>query len=92
MRRTKDFLTSFLVTSFVGAILLLMVYETWALFTGHEPITNAVRGVIHEFPGWALVIAIVIGMLLGHFVWGGPGMAALRQLQAQRRGMDAGQR
>jgi hypothetical protein len=89
MRRTVDFVTSFLVTAFVGAILLLLVYETWALFTGHEPITNAVRGVIHQFPGWAFVIAIVIGMLLGHFVWGGPGMALVRQLIARQRGIDA---
>lgn len=89
MRRTVDFVTSFLVTAFVGTILLLLVYETWALLTGHEPITDAVRRVIHEFPGWALAIAIVMGMLLGHFVWGGPGMAARRLQAIRKREADA---
>ena len=80
MQRTMDFVTSLLVTAFVGAVLLLLIYETWALFTGNVPITNAVRGAIHEFPGWAFVIAIVTGMVLGHFFWGGPGMALRRRL------------
>lgn len=79
MQRTVDFIVSLLVTAFVGVVLLLMIYETWALFTGHETITDAVRGAIHEFPGWAFAIAIVIGMVLGHFLWGGPGMALRRR-------------
>jgi len=88
MQRTVDFLTSLLVTAFIGTILLLMIYETWALFTGHQPITDAARGAIHEFPGWAFVIAIVVGMVLGHFLWGGPGMA-LRRLQREFNARNA---
>jgi len=88
MQRTVDFLTSLLVTAFVGTVLLLLIYETWALFTGHPPITDSVRTAIHEFPGWAFVIAIVIGLVLGHFLWGGPGMA-LRRLQRETSARNA---
>lgn len=58
------------VTTFVGGILALLVYETWALFTGHEPITDIVRSSVKTFPGWAFVIAIVVGLAVGHFLWG----------------------
>ncbi len=63
-------LFSWLVTAFFGVIFLLLVFETWALFTNHEPITDYVRPAVHSYPGSAFVIAIVIGILLGHFLWG----------------------
>lgn len=63
-------LFSFLVTAFVGAIFLLMVFETWALFTGNKPISDYFRDAVHDFPGWAFAIAIVVGIVLGHFLWG----------------------
>jgi len=63
-------LFSLLVTALVGAIFLLLAFETWALFSGNEPITEYVRGAVHAFPGWAFAIAIVIGIALGHFLWG----------------------
>jgi hypothetical protein len=25
---------------------------------------------VHAFPGWAFVIAILVGITLGHFLWG----------------------
>jgi len=58
------------VTVFIGGILALLVYETWALLTGHEPITNIVRSSVKTFPGWAFAIAIVVGLAVGHFLWG----------------------
>jgi hypothetical protein len=61
---------SLLVTALVGAIFLLMVFETWALFTGNKPISDYFREVVHGFPGWAFVIAILVGITLGHFLWG----------------------
>jgi hypothetical protein len=68
---------SLLVTGFVGAIFLLMIFETWALFTGNKPITEYFRGFVHDFPGWAFAIAIVVGIVLGHFLWGsGRGLLA----------------
>ena len=63
-------LFSWLTTALFGVIFLLLVFETWALFTGNKPITDYVRPAVHAYPGAAFVIAIVIGMLLGHFFWG----------------------
>ena len=63
-------LFSFLVTAFVGAIFLLLVYETWALFTDHKPISDYFREAVRAFPGWAFVAAIIVGIIVGHFLWG----------------------
>jgi predicted ribosomally synthesized peptide with SipW-like signal peptide len=63
-------LFSFLVTAFVGAIFLLLIFETWALFTDNKTITDYFREAVHAFPGWAFVIAILVGVTLGHFLWG----------------------
>ena len=63
-------LFSWLVTAFFGVIFLLLVFETWALLTGNKPITDYVRPAVHSYPGYAFVIAVVVGLLLGHFLWG----------------------
>ena len=63
-------LFSWLVTGFFGVITLLLAFETWALYTNHEPITDYVRPAVHSYPGFAFAIAVVIGILLGHFLWG----------------------
>jgi hypothetical protein len=63
-------LFSLLVTIFVGAILLLLIFETWALFTGNKTITDYFREAAHDIPGLAFVIAILVGVALGHFLWG----------------------
>src|SRR5216110_2373462 len=73
-------LFSFLVTAFVGAVFLLMAFETWALFTGNKPTSDYFRDAVHAFPGWAFVVAILVGITLGHFLWGpatGAGAPAL---------------
>lgn len=61
---------SWLVTALFGVITLLLAFESWALLTGHTPITAYVRPAVHSYPGYAFVIAVVIGILLGHFLWG----------------------
>ena len=61
---------SWLVTALFGVITLLLAYESWALLTNHKPITDYIRPAVHSYPGFAFVIAVVVGMLLGHFVWG----------------------
>ena len=61
---------SWLVTALFGVITLLLGFESWALLTDHTPITDYVRPAVHAYPGWAFVIAVVIGLLLGHFLWG----------------------
>lgn len=63
-------LFSWTVTVLFGLITLLLAYESWALLTNHAPITDFIRPAIHSYPGAALVIAVVIGILLGHFLWG----------------------
>jgi hypothetical protein len=94
VRRLAAFATSWyfslLVTALVGTIFLLLVFETWALFTGNKPITDYFREAVHDFPGWAFVIAILVGIVLGHFLWGpATGMLAppprtIRQLLSKR--------
>ena len=61
-------LFSFLVTAFVGVIFLLLVFETWALFTGNKPISDYFREMVHDVPGVALVVAILVGIVVGHFL------------------------
>lgn len=63
-------LFSWLTTALFGVIFVLLAFETWALFTGNKPITDYVRPAVHAYPGSAFVIAIVVGILLGHFLWG----------------------
>ena len=68
--KTIGNLFSWLVTAFFGVIFALLAFETRALFTDHKPITDYVRPAVHSFPGYAFVIAVVVGLLLGHFLWG----------------------
>ena len=83
-------LFSFLVTAFVGAIFLLMLFETWALFTGNKTITDYFREAVHDVPSLAFVIAILVGITLGHFLWGpatgrlAPAPRRIRDLMARR--------
>jgi hypothetical protein len=61
---------SWLVTALFGVITLLLAFESWALLTGNKPITEYVRPAVHSYPGMAFAIAVVVGILLGHFLWG----------------------
>lgn len=63
-------LFSWTVTALFGAIFLLLAFETWALFTGRTPISDYIKPAVHSYPGAAFVIAVVTGILLGHFLWG----------------------
>ena len=83
---------SFLVTAFVGAVFLLMAFETWALFTGNKPISDYFREAVHAFPGWAFIAAVLVGITLGHFLWGpatgalAPAPRRLREMMGRRAG------
>jgi predicted ribosomally synthesized peptide with SipW-like signal peptide len=83
-------LFSFLVTAVVGAIFLLLAFETWALFTDNKTITDYFRDVMRDFPGLAFVIAILVGIALGHFLWGpasgllAPAPRNFRELMSRR--------
>ena len=61
------------MTALFGLITLLLAFESWALLTNHTPISDYLRPAVHDHPGWAFLIAVVVGMLLGHFLWGPPG-------------------
>jgi hypothetical protein len=61
---------SWTVTALFGVITILLAFESWALLTNQTPISDYVRSAVHSYPGGALVIAVVVGMLLGHFLWG----------------------
>lgn len=63
-------LFSWLVTALFGVLTLLLAFESWALLTGNTPITYYIRPAVHTYPGFAFVIAVVVGLLLGHFLWG----------------------
>jgi hypothetical protein len=65
-----------LVTALLGVVFLLLVFETWALLFGQTPITGYFRSAVHAYPGWSFAAAIVVGMLIGHVLWGGPAAAA----------------
>ena len=82
-------LFSLLVTAFVGAIFLLLAFETWALFTDNKTITDYFRDAAQDVPGLALVLAILVGTVLGHFLWGpatgllAPAPRKLRELMSR---------
>ena len=61
---------SWLTTALFGATTLLLGFESWALLTGNKPITDYVRPAVRTYPGIAFAVAVVIGMMLGHFLWG----------------------
>lgn len=60
---------SLLATLLVGVVFLMMVSETIALGKGQDPITNLVRSVLRAYPRVSYVVAVLIGMLLGHLFW-----------------------
>jgi hypothetical protein len=60
---------SLIVTLFVGVIFALMVSETIALHKRQDPITNLIRSLMRAYPRFSYVVAVVIGMLLGHLFW-----------------------
>jgi hypothetical protein len=60
---------SLIATLLVGVIFVMMLSETIALGQGRDPITNLVRSVIRAYPGVSYVVAVIIGLLLGHLFW-----------------------
>jgi hypothetical protein len=70
MRVAIGNIMSWLVTALFGVITVSLAFESWALLTNHKPITDYIRPAVHSYPGFAFVIAVVVGILLGHFLWG----------------------
>lgn len=65
-------LFAWLTAAFFALVTLLLAFESWALLTGNKPITDYIRPAVHSYPGYAFVIAVVVGILLGRFLWGPP--------------------
>jgi hypothetical protein len=60
---------SLLATIFVGVLFAVMLSETISLGKGRDPITNLLRSVMRAYPRVSYVIAVLIGMLIGHLFW-----------------------
>ena len=70
MRLALGTIFSWLVTALFGVFTIALAFESWALLTGNKPITAYIRPAVHSYPGAAFAIAVVVGILLGHFLWG----------------------
>ena len=60
---------SLLVTIFVGVVFILMLNETISLGKGQAPLTNLIRSLVRAYPRFSYIVAVAIGMLLGHLFW-----------------------
>jgi hypothetical protein len=60
---------SLIATAGVGIAFLLMLQEAIALKRGQDPMTNGVRAFIRRFPRGTYMLAVLIGMVLGHLLW-----------------------
>ena len=63
-------LFSWTITAIFAALTVLLGFESWTLLTNNTPITEYIRPAVHSYPGIAFVVAVVLGILLGHFLWG----------------------
>jgi hypothetical protein len=70
VRFNSEAILSLIATGFSLIVFLLMVEESIALRQGRDPMSNGVRAVIRRFPRVTYAFAVVIGMLLGHLLWG----------------------
>jgi hypothetical protein len=62
-------LLSLIATIGAGIAFLLMLQEALALRKGTDPLTNGIRSFVRRFPRSTYVLAVVIGMVLGHLLW-----------------------
>jgi len=69
MNLTAEAILSLIATAGVGIAFLLMLQEAIALRKGNDPITNGVRSFVRRFPRGTYVLAVLIGMVLGHLLW-----------------------
>ncbi len=60
---------SLIATILVGIVFLLMLAETVELGEGRDPITNRVRAAVRAYPGISYVVAVIVGLVLGHLFW-----------------------
>lgn len=66
---TPEAVLSLIATGAALIATLLMVEEAIAIGQGRDPINTAVWAAVRRFPRVVYVLAVVIGMLLGHLLW-----------------------
>jgi hypothetical protein len=66
---SPEAILSLIATAGALVAFLLMLEESIALRQGRDPMTNGVRALVRRFPRVTYVVAVVIGMLLGHLLW-----------------------
>jgi hypothetical protein len=66
---TPDAILSLIATAGVGIAFLLMLQEALALRRGRDPINNGVRAFVRRFPRGTYMLAVLLGMILGHLLW-----------------------
>ena len=66
---TPEAILSLLATGAALIVTLLMLEESIALGKGRDPINTAVWAAVRRFPRFVYIVAVVIGMLLGHLLW-----------------------
>src|SRR5258708_21038224 len=69
MNLTPEAILALIATSGVGIAFLLMLEEAIALRRGRDPMSNGVRAFVRRFPRGTYVLAVPIGMVLGHLLW-----------------------
>ena len=69
MQWSAEAILSLIVTVVVGVVFAMMVSETVSVARGTDPVTNHVRAAVRQYPRITYAIAVVLGMLLGHFFW-----------------------
>jgi hypothetical protein len=60
---------SLLATILVGVVFLLMLNETISLGKGQAPLSNLIRSLVRAYPRFSYMVAVLIGVLLGHLFW-----------------------
>ena len=69
MNLTPEAILALIATAGVGIAFLLMLQEALALRRGSDPMSNGVRAFVRRFPRGTYVLAVLIGMVLGHLLW-----------------------
>ena len=66
---SPEAILSLIATAGALVAFLLMLEEAIALRQGKDPMSNEVRAVVRRYPRVTYVLAVVIGMVLGHLLW-----------------------
>ena len=66
---SAEAILSLIATAGALVAFLLMLEEAIALRQGKDPMSNGVRAVVRRYPRVTYVLAVVIGMVLGHLLW-----------------------